>query len=103
MRGQGHGAFLPGLFTLQNLSPDAVAPGDFNGDGNPDLALSSADSPSGVTLLLGQGDGSISTPVSVLAGVTAMNVTMADLNGDSKPDLVVRNASGISILINTTK
>ena len=36
--------------------------GDFNDDGNPDVLLQNAFSPS-VTLLLGNGDGSLQTPV----------------------------------------
>jgi hypothetical protein len=75
--------------------------GDFNGDGEPDLAVSFG-SPDGdqVTLglqiLLGNGDGTFTPmpPVSVVGGIAFVAAT-ADFNGDGNADLVVVNQGGL--------
>jgi uncharacterized protein (TIGR03437 family) len=64
---------------------------DFNGDGNPDLAL-----PNGI--LLGKGDGSFQAPLirypwSVTSPIQPLVYAVADLTGDRKPDLVTGLAS----------
>lgn len=79
----------------------AVVSGDFNGDGNMDLAITD---PSGFSVLLGKGDGtfqkSVRYPYSGLGGPIAT----ADFNGDGKLDLAIGNAlgsagSGVSVFL----
>jgi hypothetical protein len=78
---------------------NAVALGDVNGDGKPDLAVanwctntSCTTAGTNVGVLLGNGDGTFGT-VAVYAsgGLYADSIAVADVNGDGKPDLIVAN------------
>lgn len=70
---------------------NAIAIGDLNGDGKPDLVV--ADRFNGVVLVFpGNGDGTFGTAVSTLAGSGPQALALADVNGDSKLDVVVANA-----------
>jgi hypothetical protein len=78
--------------------------GDFNGDGQQDLATANADSNS-VSVLLGQGDGTfVVTDQDFGVSRSPNSVTVGDFNGDGQPDLATANsgANSVSILINTT-
>jgi outer membrane protein assembly factor BamB len=85
-------------WTLQDVDepaagnePAAVAIGDFNGDGHPDLAV--ADfvpyMAGTVSVLLGNGDGSFGPANAYTTGIGTVAVATADLNGDGHLDLVV--------------
>jgi len=63
----------------------AVAVGDFNGDGKPDLAVS--DLGNDVSILLGKGDGTFEPAVYYGAGSGPETVAVGDFNGDGKLDL----------------
>ncbi len=104
--GNGDGTFTPGPLTNCTLamdcgnSPDPVAlvAGDFNGDGDLDLAVIN-ESISTVSILLGAGDGTFrtqaTTPVN-LSQPTA--IAIADINGDGIADLVISNTQGNQVV-----
>jgi len=81
-------------------NPFSVAIGDFNRDGNLDLAVANwGNSNNGnVAVLLGNGDGTFGSAVSYLTGTTLFCVTVGEFNGDGKPDLAVSGA-GVWVLL----
>src|SRR5262245_2741582 len=70
--------------------PTAVAAGDLNADGIPDLAVVDQGN-NRVEILRGVGDGTFSTVAAVAVGVSPVAVAIGDLDGDDRPDLVVAN------------
>ena len=81
--------------------PISICAADFNGDGNPDLAV--ADFGWGrISILLGNGKGAFAAPVNYVVGNAAWSICAADFDGDGMPDLAVADiGSGfISILRN---
>jgi type II secretory pathway component GspD/PulD (secretin) len=88
--GNGNGTFTQAANSpfAVGKSPVAIATGDLNLDGHPDLVvLNQADNT--LSVLLGNGDGTFtSAPNSPLAtGQTPTAVTVADFNGDGIPDI----------------
>jgi uncharacterized repeat protein (TIGR03803 family) len=77
----------------------SVAAGDFNGDGELDIAVTSYtanDSNNGVVnVFLGNGDGTFSGPEVLGSGGTFTNsIVVADVNKDGKADLVISSSCG---------
>ncbi len=104
------GSFTLGQVVTVGDQPTQLITGDFNGDGNIDVAVSH-DRPNGpasrrgVTILLGNGDGTFQTPYEVLAaqGTNASSLVAADFNNDGKPDLAVADNTApgdVRLLIN---
>ena len=81
-------------------SPSAVAVGDFNGDGDQDIAVT-VESNNRVYIYNGHGDGTFSFAVSYPVGMQPVAITAVDLNHDGKLDLAVANRQSgtVSILI----
>jgi len=95
--GNGDGTFQSVVLYLSddNNGP-TLATADINGDGNPDVVLSTqarVNSDNGaVTVFLGNGDGTFQAPVSYApggSGPTSLAVT--DINRDGVPDVLVAN------------
>jgi len=96
LQGNGDGTFQPQtVITLGSgfIGEEAIAVGDFNGDGKLDLAVSTVASTVGQTwqilILLGNGDGTFQPPASFpTSGIGLSSIAVADVNGDGKLDLV---------------
>lgn len=80
-------------------SPRAVAVGDFNDDGNLDIATANRGN-GNVTILLGDEGRDFSDPAMFPVGSSPTAIAIADFDDDSNPDIAVANtASGtVSIL-----
>jgi hypothetical protein len=100
------GAFLsPTKYPVGN-HPVAIAIGDLNGDGKPDIVtvntiLNSNDTSSAVNVLMQDAShpGHFSPAANYPTGRAPVAVAIGDLNGDGKPDLVVSDDSGLSLLL----
>jgi len=81
-------------------NPHFTAVGDFNGDGNVDLAVAIAGSTT-ISILLGDGAGSFGSATNFTVGTAPEAVAVGDFNGDGKLDLAVANSGGgnVSILL----
>ena len=112
--GTGSGVFgtqtvipLPAVSTSSgtiNASPSAIVTGDFNDDGNIDIAVTDQAN-NQVDILLGNGTGAFQTPVAYPTGSSPVALVAQDLDGDGQPDLAVVNqgdgttASTVSVLL----
>jgi len=102
--GNGDGSFQSTAnFSSGGYQPSAIAVGDFNGDGNPDLAIANTCANTGcgsgstVTILLAKGGGTFYPAVTYSSGGQgALSIAAGDFNGDGYLDLAVVNNCGNS-------
>jgi len=97
--GTGHGAFQSQIFQPTGYQPYSVVAGDFNGDGNIDLAVAnscvySSSCEGNVSILLGNGDGTFQPPMNYATGIHPVYVTAVDFTGNGTLDLAVVNQCG---------
>ncbi len=98
--GNGDGTFKSHVDYSVGGNPTALAVGDFNGDGKPDLAASTGLTDT-VAILLNQGNGTFAAPLEFGGGNSVTYITTGDFNGDGKLDLAVTDgvADTIAILL----
>ncbi len=89
----GNGGFgAPTAFNSGGIQPQGLAVGDFDGDGNPDLAVANYQSNT-IGILLGDGHGGFTAPTAFdCGGNSPLDVAVGDFNGDGKADIVVTNS-----------
>ena len=90
--------FLPQQTFAAGSYPTSVAVGDFNGDGKPDLAVSSFNS-NNSSVLLGNGDGTFQTQQTFATGDAPSSVAVGDFDGDGKADLAVTFSGSHSVSV----
>ncbi|MCI0456649.1 MAG: FG-GAP-like repeat-containing protein [Gemmataceae bacterium] len=100
--GNGDGTFQAPRDFVTGPGPTAVAVSDFDGDGQPDLVVTSLGV--GVSLLLGTGTGTFQPARNFRAGVAPEAGAVGDFNGDGRPDVAVANEGDntLSVLLGTS-
>src|SRR6267154_1580136 len=98
--GNGDGTFQLQVPYVVGNHPSAVVVGDFNGDGDADVAVTNQDDNT-LSVLLGNGDGTFQAQVTYAVGNSPAALVAADLNGDGNVDLVAANGSDntLSVLL----
>jgi hypothetical protein len=93
----GTGKFgSPTTLTLPaNSGPAAIATGDFNGDGHPDLAVGAGNS----ILIFINNAGTFGTPTNINLNTPPLWIATASLRNNSILDLVVAYNSGVDVLL----
>src|SRR3954453_10147339 len=93
-------AFAPQEIYPAGPGPDAMVVGDFNGDGDPDLAVGDRGSGT-VSVLVGGSGGSFGAPTSYPVGPDPVSIAVGDFNRDGDRDLAVANFRGdtVSVLL----
>jgi Bacterial Ig-like domain (group 3)/FG-GAP-like repeat len=101
--GNGDGTLQPVVLYLSddNNGP-TLATADINGDGNPDVVLSTQARVNGdngaVTVFLGNGDGTFQIPVSYAPGGSGpTSVAVTDVSKDGVPDVLVANYFDVTV------
>ena len=96
--GNGDGSFMPSSAgpIAASQSPYTIVAGDFNRDGNADLAAADLYDDT-ISIWLGKGDGTFGPASSIHSGSNGAPLAAADFNGDGRLDLVVGVAATASI------
>ena len=92
----GNGTFeQPYAYDLLPRRPDAVADGDFNHDGNIDLAFANHGAygfDNNVFIVLGNGNGTFQAPIVYTVGRGPLYIVTADFDGDGNLDIASLNS-----------
>ena len=99
--GNGDGTFIEfSSVPLSFLGSQSMAVGDFNGDGQPDVAVTNSGT-NGVNVFLNNGGGLSAVSAIPPTGTGPTSIAAADFNGDGKLDLAVANygSNNVTILL----
>jgi hypothetical protein len=101
LKNNGNGIFSAAVSYEAGYTPSFVTAADFDGDGEPDLAITDFYRDS-VSILINAGNGTFASAVRYGVGSLPYSLFAADFDGDGKPDLAVANHddSTVSILKN---
>ncbi len=101
--GNGDGTFTQ-PFMQSSFAPlpffgsQSMVVGDFNGDGQPDLAVTNSGA-NGVNVFLNNEGGLTAVPAIPVTGASPSSIAAADFNGDGKLDLAVANSGSNNVTI----
>ncbi len=99
LAGDGQGGFAAtGPAYHSGYAGVAMAAGDFDGDGRPDLAVANA-GPTTVTVLLADGAGGFIAARSIATPTRSNTFAEGDYNGDGIPDLAVAGNTTVAVLL----
>ena len=97
--GNGDGTFIEfSSVPLSFLGSQSMAVGDFNGDGQPDVAVTNSGT-NGVNVFLNNGGGLSAVSAIPPTGTGPTSIAAADFNGDGKLDLAVANYGSDNVTI----
>jgi len=100
--GNGDGTFTPapGSPVTVGLNPAALAVGDFNSDGKPDLVIANQ-TDSSLTILLGNGDGTFTPAASspFALGTVPLSLAAGDFNSSGRLGLAVTSGDNVIVLV----
>jgi len=102
--GKGDGTFDKPVRYKAGLAPWQLVLGDFNADGNLDVAVVPIDGENKIYVLLGKGDGTFGKARAYTSGMFPQSIVTADFNGDGILDLAVTDSTNpkpchVSILL----
>jgi hypothetical protein len=95
--GQGDGSFVAGpttIFDTDAFQPYHIVAGDFDGDGNLDLAGENGDAEPGHVMFL-WGDGAGNFSAQKIIGPNGFSLAAGDINGDGVSDVIIPDPNGI--------
>jgi len=89
---------VPQAAVTTGATPDAIATGDFNGDGIQDAVVANAGDGT-LTVMLGNGDGTFTTGTPINVGGKPTGIVAGDFNNDGNLDLAVVDNQNGKVLI----
>jgi hypothetical protein len=96
--GNGDGTFQPAVNYAAGSDAWSMVVGDFNGDGDPDLAVGNI-SGGGVSILLSNGDGTFQPAVNYAAGSSAFSIATGDFDSNGILDLTIVDYSADKVKV----